>query len=1033
MEYRILGPLEVVRDSTSLSLGGERQRALLALLLIHANRVVSIDRIVDSLWSVEPPDTAGNVIQVYVSRLRKLLDPDRPAGSESSVLLTRRPGYLLRVDDGQLDADVFTRMSEGGRRALEDGAPGVAAAALRRSLDVWRGDALADLAFEDFAAPIATKLNEARITTREQLIEARLAVGEHDELIAELEELVDQHPLREGLWAQLMLALYRSGRQAEALRTFRRAADTLLEQLGLDPSPKLRELESRILAQDPDLDPPDATGATAAAPLIGRERQLAALRDAAGMAARGRKVVVQIVAEEGTGMSRLLDEAARFARIEGLAVQRAVAYPTTGAEPGEVAGQLHPEGDVPWSVFISDAQWMDPTSMGLLRRWLVDDDRPMLVVLGHRPLSGRAARPINGLMEAAVTIGMAVSLTVDRVTRADLERVAGPELAAWIYERTAGEPYALGRLLDHLHDRRVISWQSGSIERIGELAEETVAGGPETVAALGKQPRLVVEAVAVAGHPVPFDVVCELVGLDTQDALDLVDDLVAEGLLEESSAGLTLGPSLQSGRLTSTFGATRTRTIAGALVSAWQECGHGDAVDPIIGRLAALAGDDRVAARLLARAGLRAATRHYLGEAQPLLEGAIAAMKNLGETSGRRWGRLHLALAQCHRLGGWPSAARAALDEANYHTKGPDRVDARGWSAQIASDRQDPVTAEWNVAVGEWEAVRLGEPAKYGSLLSLRARILNRLAFPMEADLSVDKAEALLAEFGGERQRYLAAYNRAWIDFDRGCAESAEARFARLLAQVQDPADARRADLLAWWSRSLYRTGRVDEAIQATSEARAAGSRDGDIGPVFLSRMADAEGALLYGAFETALVSAEEMLGLVLQQLPAWENAARMLIARAHVGTGDLERARYEAANAVELCPPTAGGRRWLLACRATSIAVDVAHGLGVDRSARAVVDELTAAQWNEAAIELLLTIGAANKDLPALREALQRSCSLGLASAAARAASLLDEPSGSADTAARMADRAYGSLPTEWREGFAGMAPRIDLGQPKR
>lgn len=1027
MDYRILGPLEVAGDGGALPLGGERQRALLGLLLIHANEVVSVDRIIDSLWPEAPPETAGNVIQVYVSRLRKVLDPERPTGVDSTVLLTRRPGYLLRVADRDLDAARFERAADEGRRALEDGAPGVAAATLRRGLSLWRGDALADLAYEEFAASAAARLDEARIAATEHLIEARLALGEHDDAVADLERLVTLHPLRERLWIHLVTALYRSGRQADALRAYRRAADTLVEQLGLDPSPKLRELEDRILVQDPTLDYVPPTRSNTEQPLIGRADHVAALSDAADMVARGRRVAIELVGAEGTGVSRLLEEAARLAGQAGLETRQIVAHPATVTTPGEVSDQvIEPSG--PWALVLGGAQWTDPTSMGAIRRWLTDGDFPLLLVVGHEPITGRAAQPLRSLLGAADSVGFVVPLTVDRVTRADLERVAEPDLASWLYQRTAGEPYALGRLLDHLRDRGIVSWDSGMLETTGTLPTEVMASPIEKVASLGKAARHVVESVAVAGHPVPFDVICELVGMDTHDTLEMIDGLVADALLEESAAGVSAGPGIQSGRLTSTFGATRTQTVARSLAEAWMACGHRDGDRAAVGRLAALANDDVTAARLLGDAGLEAAGQQHLGEAQPLLEGAIDALRRLGEVGGPRWGELHLALAECHRLAGWPTDAAAALDEAIDHTTGEARIDARGWAAQIASDQQDPVAAEWHVAVGEWEAARIDARAKLGSLLSLRARVLNRLAFADEADLAYAKAQAMLDRWGGERQRYLAGYNRAWISFDRGEAAEAEAAFGRLLTKIPDEDDARRADLLAWRGRALYRTGRVDEAADAAAAARRAGLRQGDVGPVFLSHMADAEGALLYGAYDDALVSANEMLGLVLQQLPEWENAARLLVARAHLGRGDIDLARHEAANATELCLPGPGGRRWWYICRVGEMAVETAAGAELAPDHQPILEALRRARWLEPAIELLLLRARAGNPGDA-EQAMDLAVGAGLASHAARAAGLCEGPR--RIQAERLANRAFGTLPVTWQRSFMDMVGGVI--QPNR
>jgi DNA-binding SARP family transcriptional activator len=248
MDFRLLGPLEVFEHDRPLALGGVKQRSLLALLLLHANELVSTDRLVDQLWGAAPPLTAGKSIQVYVSRLRKVLDDQR--------LATHAPGYVLRVEPPELDLARFEQLAGEARRA----APEVATRKLREALALWRGPALADLAYEPFAQVEIARLEEMRLAVLEQRIDADLACGCHAELAGELTALVSRHPLRERLRCQLMLALYRSGRQAEALDAYRAARRELLEELGLEPSEELKRLEQAILRQDPALDPPRAEG-----------------------------------------------------------------------------------------------------------------------------------------------------------------------------------------------------------------------------------------------------------------------------------------------------------------------------------------------------------------------------------------------------------------------------------------------------------------------------------------------------------------------------------------------------------------------------------------------------------------------------------------------------------------------------------------------------------------------------------------------------------------------------------------------------
>jgi DNA-binding SARP family transcriptional activator len=241
MEFRLLGPLEVADRDRSVALGGIKQRSLLAILMLHANEVVSTDRLIADLWGDKPPATASKSIQIYVSRLRKELGPDR--------LGTRAPGYVLHVDPSELDLARFEQLF--AQAARSD--PASAAQKLRQALALWRGQPLADLAYEPFLQTEIARLEDLRLAALEQRIDADLATGRHALVVGELEALVAEHPLRERLRGQLMLALYRSGRQAEALHTYQVARQELADELGLEPSAELKRLERSILQQDPAL------------------------------------------------------------------------------------------------------------------------------------------------------------------------------------------------------------------------------------------------------------------------------------------------------------------------------------------------------------------------------------------------------------------------------------------------------------------------------------------------------------------------------------------------------------------------------------------------------------------------------------------------------------------------------------------------------------------------------------------------------------------------------------------------------------
>jgi DNA-binding SARP family transcriptional activator len=240
MEFRVLGPLEVIDDGEPVPLGGAKQRALLAVLLLHANTVVSRDRLIDELWGTSPPETAQTALQVHISQLRKRL------GRE--VISTRARGYAINVERRELDLDRFEELVS----AASGRSPHDAATALREALALWRGAPLADLD-DTLARPERTRLEEARLSVLEQRVDADLRLGGGSELVPELERLVAEHPLRERLRGQLMLALYRAGRQADALDVYRRGRRALAEELGLEPDEALQRLEKAILVHDPSL------------------------------------------------------------------------------------------------------------------------------------------------------------------------------------------------------------------------------------------------------------------------------------------------------------------------------------------------------------------------------------------------------------------------------------------------------------------------------------------------------------------------------------------------------------------------------------------------------------------------------------------------------------------------------------------------------------------------------------------------------------------------------------------------------------
>jgi YVTN family beta-propeller protein len=394
-EFRILGSLQVEDDGRLVPLGGVRQRAVLAILLLHRGDVVSVDRIVDELWGEHPPGSATKTAQVYVSRLRKELGQD--------AVVTRGGGYLLDVEPEQVDAVRFERLAADGRAALERGDPSAAAELLRDALGLWRGPALNDLAYEPFAQGEIARLEELRLAALEHRVEADLALARHTELVSELETVVREHPTRERLRAQLILALYRAGRQTDALASYRDARRVLVEELGLEPSRELQELERAILIHDPGLDAPSrrSPASRSASPSASPSPPAAARRRRARAALVGGALLLLLAALAAIFAAG--DDAGRGERASGNSVavidpeeDRLIADIPTGVRPADVvegAGYIwvaNRADDTVTQIEPGDREVVSTTSPGLTVGglaadshgvWIADTRRTRLVRL----------------------------------------------------------------------------------------------------------------------------------------------------------------------------------------------------------------------------------------------------------------------------------------------------------------------------------------------------------------------------------------------------------------------------------------------------------------------------------------------------------------------------------------------------------------------------------------------------------------------------------------------------------------------------
>ncbi|MGZ6644073.1 MAG: BTAD domain-containing putative transcriptional regulator [Solirubrobacteraceae bacterium] len=435
-EFRILGPLEVAQGGQPITLTGARQRALLAILLLHVGEAVSTDRLIDELWGDESPEAGSAALRVRISQLRRALGP---AGE---LLVTRPPGYALALTPEQLDLRRFERLVEAGERALGREDPAGAAESLREALALWRGPPLADFSYAPFARAAIVRLEELRLAAIELRIEAQLALGEHARLAGELRALVVEHPLRERLWGQLMLALYRDGRQAEALETYRAARRRLIEEIGLEPGPELHDLQRRILAQDEGL-----MGSRRPRSAAARAILVLALDDAtldplvalaSDLAARGghELVIASLVPDD----EQLAERAGRLEGVRAAAAQRGVAARVaafTSDDAGADAVRLAAEEDV--TLLLLDAP------RALLRTGVPVDGLP--AVLAGAPCD---VALVAGAERRGTTGGTAVMVPFG----GHEHDWAAAELGAWSAEATGAPLQLLGTRSDPRTGRR---------------------------------------------------------------------------------------------------------------------------------------------------------------------------------------------------------------------------------------------------------------------------------------------------------------------------------------------------------------------------------------------------------------------------------------------------------------------------------------------------------------------------------------------------------------------------------------------------
>ncbi|TDB93428.1 AfsR/SARP family transcriptional regulator [Actinomadura sp. 7K534] len=573
--FRLFGPLEVA-DGTgrALDLGPRKQRALIAMLALEPGRVVSLDRLIDELWAGEPPARATRTLQAYIAHLRKALEPGRAPRTPPAVLLTREPGYLLAVPPGRIDLWRFAAGADEGRAALARGAHAEAVAHLDEALGLWRGDPLGEFADQEFAQPALTRLHQVRMTALEDRFDARLAIGEAASLIPGLEALVEDGPYRERAWSLLVLALYRAGRQADAVAALRRVRTRLSDDLGLRPGPELQELERSVFGQSPGLRPPpqEASSAAVTAPaephgddLVARSAQLALVEGLLGEVRRGRGGVVLVTGEAGIGKTRLVRAAAELAAARGFRTAWGSCADGTAPafwpwrqivrEAGDESGLLSMEAlsprhdpdtalfalyeqvldvltsdETPLVIVLDDLHWADVSSLRLLTFIADAAARHRLLVLATcRPEPGDEPGALRDTLAALSRLAERVELepfTADDVASYLRAKGVGeePGLADALLARTGGNPFYLGEVLR----------LRGSEGTVPSGAQDVIE---RRVARLPEETRALLRAAAVAGRDVGIDLLEAVTDTTPEQVMSAMEPAIATGLIVEPPAG----------------------------------------------------------------------------------------------------------------------------------------------------------------------------------------------------------------------------------------------------------------------------------------------------------------------------------------------------------------------------------------------------------------------------------------------------------------------------------------------------------------
>ncbi|GAA0426535.1 ATPase AAA [Acrocarpospora corrugata] len=941
MRYQVLGPVEVrdVEDGSGpAQLGGQKQRALLALLLAAGGRIVSISRLVDELWGEDPPPKVLSSVQAYISNLRRVLEPDRPARAPARILLTRPPGYALVADS--VDAVTFERLAGEAQQSLATD-PAHARDLLRTAEGLWRGEPYEDVAsLAPGLTAEAGRLTELWLLATEDRFRAELALGVHARLVGEIEHLVAAHPLRETAWGLLAVALYRSQRQGEALDALRRARQVLADELGADPGPELRRLEAAVLNQEPSLDPMPAPGKApgygavlvsrppaAAAGLVGRDDWLARLTGYLVDTSAGRGTLVLVTGEPGigkTGLARALtatatamglhtgwgrcEEAAgapalwpwsqalaplvtasgTTARLPALAAllpgrdgtAAAADLDTAAFRLAEATAALLRETG-PALLVLDDLHWADGDTLHLVRRLgaMLAGLPVVLLITSRDAEADRTPELAEALADLARADLVRVGLRgLDQAGVRDYVALRHgveipDEVAAALRERTNGNPFFIGELVQLLADeRRLTDPGAAAALRVPDGVRDVVR---RRISQLPDDVEPLLSTAAAYGRTFDLDLVESASGLTGESAMTATEAALLAGLIVEDGPGHRFTHALVREAIYVRLPPGRRRQLHAALAKEIEER-SGRVRETRFTELAhhyARAGTDhaRAAWTYATRASAMAARQPAPAEAARLQEAALSAVSRDRTATATDRYEVLLGLALARKRAGYERQAwEATREAAEVALAGGDVVSAARAAVTTTTD------AIWSwreyqvvdaAAVALFERLVRDLPAGYEAM---RARLLAALAGEIYyGQDTADRAVALsteaeaLARTHGSRADLARVLELRHVAYERPQLLTERLAAARELVDLAESADdpAAVARALVFRGRDHLEHGDVGEGLRDYRAARDLAERHALAPALVVLTWADAIVAVARGRFaeaEQAIATAHE-------------------------------------------------------------------------------------------------------------------------------------------------------------------------------